>query len=102
MYFQHTASSYLGVLGTAVLLGLMVPSTATAVEATENPAVISPAPAGQRCMFKRIEQQVFRCESDGVTGAKATVPLWVPVYEECYSLLQVNPGEGGPTLQSRK
>lgn len=101
MYFPCTATRFLGVLGSAVLLAMMVPSPATAMEEPENPAVISPAPAGQRCMFKRIEQQVFRCESDGVTGARATVPLWVPVYEECYPLLHVNPGEGGPTLQSR-
>ena len=104
MSFSDHAARFVGVAGSALLLALMAPSPGMADEekGLEAPVVVSPVQPAHRCVSQRIEQRFLQCGATSATGTVAGFSVVVPVYEDCYPVPTIQPGQGGATLLIRK
>ncbi|OIH83436.1 hypothetical protein BLJ79_15260 [Arthrobacter sp. UCD-GKA] len=104
MNFSDHATRIAGVVGSALMLALMVPSPGMADEekGLEMPVVVETNPAEHNCISQRIEQRFLQCGATSATGTVAGFSVVVPVYGDCYPVPTIHPGQGGPTLLIRK
>lgn len=76
MPLQRKGTRLTGIVGSALLLALLVPSPALARQDPGGPIISVPVRVGPQCLLMRIGDQLIRCDS--LTGAGTRAPLWVP------------------------